>query len=104
MEGDAPAEVRAAWVELLTTALALCLVAFVLYTALRGEFSADIQRGIPFAGIAIIILARHPVVAGARWLRLIDVLLRWGHSTPSATSSYTARRWSPGWGGCFPQT
>ena len=78
MEGDAPAEVRAAWVEVLTTALALCLVAFVLYTALRGEFSADIQRGIPFAGIAIIILARHPVVAGARWLRLIDVLLALG--------------------------
>lgn len=64
-----------AWVDQTIRILALGLFLFVLYTALVGEFSTDIQRGVPFALIAVIVLLRHPVVAGARWLRLIDLAL-----------------------------
>ncbi len=63
------------WVNRATAVLALALFAFVLGTALAGEFSIDIQRGVPFALIAIIVLLRHPLVPHARWLRLVDLAL-----------------------------
>ncbi len=63
------------WIGRVSGALAVALFLFIVYTALRGEFSTDIQRGVPFALIAVIVLLRHPVVPGARWLRLIDVAL-----------------------------
>ena len=40
-----------AWVDHATLAIAAFLTAFVVYTALAGEFSSDLQRGVPFAAI-----------------------------------------------------
>lgn len=76
--GDAPAVRQPFVVELITTVLAIGLFAFVLYTAVQGEFSSDIQRGVPFAVIAVLILLRYPVVKDARWLRVVDVVLMAG--------------------------
>ena len=66
------------WVEGITLVLSLGLFAFVVYTALVGEFSTDLQRGVPFAVIAVLILLRQPLVPGARWLRLVDLALMVG--------------------------
>ncbi|KQX42530.1 hypothetical protein ASD04_00735 [Devosia sp. Root436] len=66
------------WVEVATTVLSIALVAFLLYTTLFGQLSADIQRGIPFALVALLILARKPIVPGATWLRLIDLVVAAG--------------------------
>jgi TRAP transporter 4TM/12TM fusion protein len=81
MTSTAPGSIEAVhrttpmWIGRVSGALAVALFLFIVYTALRGEFSTDIQRGVPFALIAVIVLLRHPVVPGARWLRLIDVAL-----------------------------
>lgn len=76
--GVAREATQPAWVNQACGVLSLALFLFVLYTAVKGEFSTDIQRGIPFAVIAIIVLLRHPVVKGARWLRTIDFVLMAG--------------------------
>lgn len=73
-----PVATQPAWVEYATILLSLGLFGFILYTALAGEFSTDIQRGIPFAIIAVLVLLRYPITPNARWLRLIDVVLMAG--------------------------
>ena len=73
-----PRLAQPAWVEHLTLVLSLGLFAFILYTALAGEFSSDIQRGLPFAVIAVLILLRYPLRADARWLRIVDLVLMAG--------------------------
>lgn len=73
--GEVAGPAAPAWIEVITLVLSLGLFGFVLYTALFGEYSSDIQRGVPFAVIAVLILLRFPVVNGARWMRLIDLAL-----------------------------
>lgn len=72
---DAATATLPPWVDATVAALSLGLFCFILATAVAGEFATDIQRGVPFAVIAVIVLLRHPVVTGARWLRLIDLVL-----------------------------
>ena len=66
------------WVNAAVAALSLALFCFILATAVAGEFSTDIQRGVPFAVIVAIVLLRHPLAPGARWLRLVDLVLMAG--------------------------
>jgi len=73
-----PVVEQPAWVRHITLVLSLGLFGFILYTALRGEFASDIQRGLPFAVITVLILLRFPIVSGARWLRIIDLVLMVG--------------------------
>ena len=73
-----PVVEQPAWVRHITLVLSLGLFGFILYTALRGEFASDIQRGLPFAVIAVLILLRFPIVSGARLLRIIDLVLMAG--------------------------
>lgn len=76
--GAPPAAPQPFPVTVVTVALSLALFVFIVYTAVFGEYSPDIQRGLPFAVIAVLILARHPIVPNARWLRLVDVALMAG--------------------------
>jgi len=70
--------VQPAWVDHLTVVLSVGLFCFILYTSIFGEYSSDIQRGLPFVIIAILILLRIPIVPDARWLRVIDLVLMAG--------------------------
>jgi len=76
--GEAAAPAQPFLVRVLTVVLSLGLFAFIVYTAVMGEMSPDIQRGLPFAVVAVLILARFPVVPGARWLRIVDLVLMAG--------------------------